>query len=399
MAFYHNNCGTIPFVVSEDSNLFMEKAELYNILIIAGACIVSIVIEMMLLPRIIYIAKRKRLFDLPDKRKKHNMPIPRLGGVSFVPVILLMSLSCLFIRFKFQIWDEELFFYRIPETILLVCGLLTIYLVGVKDDLVGVSFKKKFLIQFIASLCIVGSDVYINNLYGLFGFWEIPYYLGVPLSVGLIIFVTNSINLIDGADGLASGISAVALIFYGVCFTVYGMWTYAGISFITLGMLIPFFYYNFFHPTRKIFMGDTGSLTLGYLLSFMILRIAKHPPVEMIVPTGLVLLVLSALFIPIFDAMKVMFVRLAMGRGPFSPDRNHIHHKLIDLGLSKRKTVFAILIFGVFFTVMNWILLLYIDCNIVMLIDIAIGILVNLYIYRLTKLKTTNKEVLRDIIE
>lgn len=353
----------------------------------------------MLLPRIIYIAKKKRLFDLPDKRKKHDMPIPRLGGVSFVPVILLMCLSCLFLRFKFQIWDEELFFYRIPETILLVCGLLTIYLVGVKDDLVGVSFKKKFLIQFIASLCIVGSDVYVNNLYGLFGFYEIPYYVGVPLSVGLIMFVTNSINLIDGADGLASGVSAVGLVTYGILFIIYGMWTYAGFAFITIGMLLPFFYYNFFHPTRKVFMGDTGSLTLGYLLSFMILRLAKHPPLEEVVPTGLLLLVLSALFIPIFDALKVMFVRLAMGRGPFSPDRNHIHHKLIDLGLSKRLTVFVIILFSILFTIMNWILLTYLNCNIVMLIDVGIGVLANLYIYRRSRQVEVNKAVLRDIIE
>ena len=129
----------------------MENIKLYNILIIVGACIASVIIEMMVLPRIIYIAKKKRLFDLPDKRKKHSEPIPRLGGISFTPVILLVSLFCLFIRFIFQFWDEELFFYRIPETILLVCGLLVIYLLGAKDDLVGVSFKKKFVIQFIAS--------------------------------------------------------------------------------------------------------------------------------------------------------------------------------------------------------------------------------------------------------
>lgn len=370
----------------------MENIKLYNILIIVGACIASVIIEMMVLPRIIYIAKKKRLFDLPDKRKKHSEPIPRLGGISFTPVILLVSLFCLFIRFIFQFWDEELFFYRIPETILLVCGLLVIYLLGAKDDLVGVSFKKKFVIQFIASLCIVGSGVYINNLYGLLGFHEIPGFIGVVLSIGLIMFTTNAINLIDGADGLASGISAVALLIYGIMFSIYGTWTYAGIAFITLGLLAPFFYYNFAHPTRKIFMGDTGSLTLGFLLAFMILRISKYPPAVEIVPGGLILLVLSALFIPLFDAFKVMVVRIAKGKGPFSPDRNHIHHKLIDLGFSKKKAVCLIVLTGALLVVANWILLWYLDCNVLLILDLSFGVLVNLFIYRRIKRKEYRKQ-------
>lgn len=360
----------------------MEEIKLYNVLIIAFACVISIIIEMMLLPRVIYIAKKKRLFDLPDKRKKHNTPIPRLGGITFTPVILLVALFSVFLRFRLQIWDEEFFFYRIPEILLLVCGLLIIYLLGAKDDLVGVGFKKKFVIQFLASLCIVGSGVYINNLYGLLGLYEIPDVIGIIFSIGLIMFTTNAINLIDGADGLASGISLVALMMYGILFGLYGMWTYAGIAFIMIGLLMPFFYYNFFHPTRKIFMGDTGSLTLGYMLAFMILRLAKYPPNVDIVPTGLLLLILVALFIPLFDALKVMFVRISMGKGPFSPDRNHIHHKLIDLGLSKKRTVFVVVVTGIVLIVSNWILLNYLNCNVVLVIDLGMGLLVNMLIYR-----------------
>lgn len=365
------------------------------------ACVVSIIIEMMILPRIIYIAKKKKLFDLPDSRKKHSEPIPRLGGISFTPVILLVGLFSLFVRFSLQIWDEELFFYRIPETILLVCGLLVIYLLGAKDDLVGVSFQKKFAIQFIASLCIVCSGVYLNNLYGLLGIHEIPAWIGMPLSVGLIMFTTNAINLIDGADGLASGISAVALIVYGILFSIYGMWTYAGIAFITIGMLIPFFYYNFFHPTRKIFMGDTGSLTLGYLLSFMILRLAKYPPAQEVVSEGLLLLILSALAIPLFDAFKVMIVRIAMGKGPFSPDRNHIHHKLIDLGFSRRKAVFIILWSGVFLTITTWIMLKYLNCNVVLIAILGLGVVANVLIYRVIRRRQYIKNRIKeeDMIE
>ncbi len=378
----------------------METIKLYNILIVIGACIISMIIEMMLLPRIIYIAKKKRLFDIPDKRKIHDCPIPRLGGVSFTPVILLVGLFSLFIRFKLDVWSEEMMNQRTSEIFLLVCGLLIIYLLGVKDDLVGVGFKKKFLIQFVASFCIVGSGIYVNNLYGLLGIYEIPDVLGVILSIGLIIFTTNAINLIDGADGLASGISAIALVTYGIMFSIYGMWTYTGIAFIGIGILIPFFYYNFFHPTRKVFMGDTGSLTLGFLLAFMILRLAKHPPVVEIVPSGLILLILSALFIPLFDAVKVMVVRISMGKGPFSPDRNHIHHKLIDLGLSKRKAVFAILIASCVLVVMNWTLLYAgINTNVVLAVDLAIGVVVNVAIYRAIRLKISRGELRRPEVE
>lgn len=378
----------------------MEETILYNIIIVILACFVSMIIEMMLLPRIIYIAKKKRLFDLPDERKKHRIPIPRLGGVSFTPVILLVGLFSIFIRFKFHIWSEHEMEVRVPEVILLVCGLLIIYLLGVKDDLVGVSFKKKFLIQFIASLFIVGSGVYINDFYGLLGIYQIPDWLGIVLSIVLIMFTTNAINLIDGADGLASGISAVALVVFGIMFSIYGMWTYTGMAFIAIGILIPFFYYNFFHPTRKIFMGDTGSLTLGYLLAFMVLRLAKHPPFVEIVPSGLLLLILSALFIPLFDALKVMVVRVSMGKGPFSPDRNHIHHKLIDLGLSKRKAVFAIVSSGVILTILNWMLLhSEINCNIVLLIDIAIGVIVNILIYRAIRVKMEKGIITSEMIE
>lgn len=378
----------------------METVEFYNILIILAVCFISLILEMMLLPRIIYVAKKKRLFDIPDQRKIHDCPIPRLGGTSFTPVILLVGLFSLFIRFKLNIWGEERLMERVPEILLLVCGLVIIYLLGAKDDLVGVGFKKKFLIQFVASFCVVGSGVYINNLYGLLGITEIPDALGIVLSIGLIMFTTNAINLIDGADGLASGISAIALIVYGILFSIYGMWTYTCIAFIAIGILIPFFYYNFFHPTRKIFMGDTGSLTLGFLLSFMILRLAKHPPVIEVVPSGLILLILSALFIPLFDALKVMIVRIAMGKGPFSPDRNHIHHKLIDLGLSKKRAVFAILIASVMLVVINWILLSNgVNSNITLVIDLAIGTIINVAIYRAIRVKMHKESLLPEEVE
>ena len=356
-----------------------------NIITLFGAFLISIVIEMMMLPRIIYIAKKKRLFDLPDKRKLHDSPIPRLGGVSFLPVILLVVFFMLFVRNKLNLWSDLFLDTIFLEWALLICGMFVIYLLGVKDDLVGVGFKKKFLIQFVAALCIVGSGVYLNSLHGLLGVYEIPPLVGIPLSILIIMFTTNSINLIDGADGLASGLSAIAFMVYGALFCMFGMWTYASIAFIALGILVPFFYYNFIHPRRKIFMGDTGSLTLGYLLAFMMIRLANSPQVLEIMPSGFFLLTLAALFVPPFDALRVMLIRMVTGKAPFSPDRSHIHHKLIDMGLSRRKAVFTIIIVGVLLFSLNYFLLLHINCNWVLLLDVSIWVIITVILYHSAK--------------
>lgn len=366
----------------------MDNTYIY-IIIIGLSFLCSILFEMMLLPRIIFIAKKKRLFDMPDARKKHQMFIPRLGGISFLPVILGITLFTLFIRCKYDLSSDLLIAEIFPEFLLLICGMILIFSTGVKDDLVGVWYGHKFLVQFIAAFFIIYSDVYIDNLHGLFGIYEIPSYIGIPLSILIIVYTTNAINLIDGADGLASGLSGLAFVVYGSLFIIGGLWTYATIAFIVCGVLIPFFYYNFFHAKRKIFMGDTGSLTLGYLASFMMLRLLKTPLNSDILPDegGCLILILAALYIPLYDAARVMIVRLVTGRSPFSPDRNHIHHKLIDMGLSRKRAVSVILVMAVSFFVINYLLTLLFSANTVFIIDIAISFLVAFSLISLTKKK------------
>lgn len=371
----------------------MDNTNLY-ILILALSILVSVIMEAILLPRIINIAKEKKLYDIPDARKKHDVPIPRLGGLSFMPVIVFTTFISLFVRYKLQLWDEGLIDSVFPEFILIICGMFLIYLLGIKDDLVGVGFKKKFLIQFIASSFIIAGNVYIQNLHGLFGIYEISPSIGIPISIILIVFTTNAINLIDGADGLASGLSAIAFIVYGLLFFVSQMWTYATMAFAIVGLLIPFFYYNFFHPTKKIFMGDTGSLTLGYISAFMMLRLFQTEiPCEMgINPCAYFVLITSALFIPLYDAARVMLVRVFAGRSPFSPDRNHIHHKLIDLGLSRRKAVSVIIFAGIVLFLLNVVFAIYLDCTIVFILDIILATSIAfLFVFLNKKIDTKRK--------
>lgn len=363
----------------------------FYIFIIAISALLAGIFEMMLLPRLIYIAKKKRLFDIPDVRKRHTIPIPRLGGMSFIPIIISITFLSLFIRSKCDLLDSN-FLIVLPEVLLFVCGLFLIYLLGAKDDLVGVNFKYKFVAQTVASLFIICSGLYIRSFGGLFGIYEISSYIGIPLSVLFIVYTTNAINLIDGADGLASGLSAIAFFFYGLLFIAGGLWTYATIAFIVFGLLIPFFYYNFFHPSRKIFMGDTGSLTLGYLLSFMMLKLFNTSLADIgsfwpDTQGASILIVFSALYVPLYDAVRVMFVRIITKRSPFSPDRNHIHHKLIDLGLSRRKAVFSIVIFGISFLLFTYVLSLFLDCTIVCIIHIAVSFFIAWGLIWLTKEK------------
>jgi len=229
------------------------------IVFIAMGFILSLIIESIILPKIILISRKKSLFDIPDERKLHENPVPRLGGVSFLPVLLLVILIVLYI--KVNVWNFQL--ETLGIIMMLVCGMLILYITGIKDDLSGVSYQKKFIMQFIASVFLVSSGTYINNFYGLFGIYEIPIAIGIPFTMLLCVFITNSINLIDGIDGLASGISALALIIYGYMFYISKQWSFSIICFSMLGILVAFFYYNVFSK-NKIFMGDTGSLLLGY---------------------------------------------------------------------------------------------------------------------------------------
>jgi UDP-N-acetylmuramyl pentapeptide phosphotransferase/UDP-N-acetylglucosamine-1-phosphate transferase len=155
-------------------------------------------------------------------------------------------------------------------------------LTGITDDLIGVRYRQKFVIQILCACFFSIAELWINDLYGLLGIYAIPNWIGIPFTILTIVFITNAINLIDGIDGLASGLSSVALLVFGLLFIEKGLWMYSMLAFSTLGVLVPFFYYNVFgnaERARKIFMGDTGSLTLGYILSFLAIKYSLIPKV------------------------------------------------------------------------------------------------------------------------
>lgn len=338
--------------------------------------VLSILLSALIIPRILVVAYRKRLFDIPNERKVHDGIIPRLGGISFVPTILFSLSFVTGLRYLvgFEIVENRLHFI-IPEFFFLICGLTLLYLSGIKDDLVGLRYRTKFFIQVIAASMFPLAGLWINNLYGLVGIYELSPYIGIPLTILMTVFIINAINLIDGIDGLASGLSIIALSILGSLYLYYSQWVYAMFAFSALGTLLPFFYYNVFGRAdrcTKIFMGDTGSLTLGYILAFLAISYVAVNPTIHPYSEGTIMLAFSPLIVPAFDVLRVMLIRARNHKPLFIADRNHIHHKCLDAGLTSKKAVVCILGLACVFCVLNMTLINMVNNNLILFMDILL---------------------------
>lgn len=366
-------------------------------LLIALSLLISIILSALIIPRILVVAFRKKLFDIPNERKIHSGIVPRLGGISFVPTILFALSFTTGLRYLIgcEIPAERLHFI-IPEFYFMACGLTLLYLSGIKDDLVGLRYRSKFVVQIIAASLIPLSGLWINNLYGLFGIDELTPWLGIPFTILLTVFIVNAINLIDGIDGLASGLSSISLLALGSLFLYHDQWIYAMLAFSTLGVLLPFFYYNVFGKVdrcKKIFMGDTGSLTLGYILAFLAISYTNYNPERASYSEGAIVVAFSTLIVPMFDVIRVILVRLRNHKGLFEADRNHIHHKFLDMGYSTRKAMICILAMAITFSCLNILLIPYIDNNLLLLADIIIWIGLNVWFDRIRDKKSNKKNI------
>lgn len=347
-----------------------------------AAFAVSCLLSAMIIPKISLVAFKRRLFDPLSDRKLHTAPIPRLGGIAFFPGIAV-SVS-LVIACHNLCTDSNLLCWEQSACLLtLFSCLFILYLIGMKDDLIGMRYRAKFVIQALCALLLVGSGFCFNNLYGLFGIYELPYYIGIPFTVLIIVYIMNAINLIDGIDGLASGLSMIAFLAFGYMFICLHQWLYAFISFSALGALIPFFYYNMFgqtHRGRKVFMGDTGSLTIGLLLAVMAIHLSMFEPVKEKIFPGAIVTSFSLLLVPMLDVVRVVLHRLRNHKPLFLPDKNHIHHKFIALGMSQHQALGFILSIAWFFIMANTLLAPYLSVTVLFLLDVAVWTAMHFYI-------------------
>lgn len=337
--------------------------------------VLSFIFSSIFLPQIMNISKRKRLFDIPNSRKSHKDKVPRLGGIAFFPsIVLSMSLVVGYRNLIGFPLNEQLTGSTLLEFLFVSAGCLFLYMMGIEDDLIGVRYRKKFITQFMVASLLPISGFYLTNLYGLFGVFELPVYVGVPLTILLVVFITNAVNLIDGIDGLAAGGSTFAFVVIGWMFFQKELWLYSMLAFSAAGCLIPFLYYNISgFRGRKMFMGDAGSLTLGFLLSYLIIKFPLYisttePDVKnLVIPFTL-------LFVPMFDTCRVMVVRTFHHRPLFLADKNHLHHKCLIVGMTHLQATALMLTFTIFLLILNNWLVEICNINVLMAIDLLLGI-------------------------
>jgi UDP-N-acetylmuramyl pentapeptide phosphotransferase/UDP-N-acetylglucosamine-1-phosphate transferase len=354
----------------------------------------SALLGWLFVPRVLLISRKKKLYDIPDARKVHKQPIPRLGGITFFLVLLMSFCLSIGIWMLMHLYGGFTQVHiLIARFILLAVGMMILYLTGVADDLIGVSYKAKFVVQILCALLFPLSGLWIHDLSGLFWLHEIPAWRGIPLTVFSVVYITNAINLIDGVDGLAAGLCSISLFTLGMAAAIKAQYLFCMISFSMVGVLLPFWFYNVFgnaEKGRKIFMGDPGSLSLGYLLSFLLVYMASLD--KMGFPRGMLLMGFSTMIIPLMDIPRVMMARIREGRNPFTPDKNHIHHKLMRAGLKPIWTMAILLAVSAFligFTVLS--VMLDLNKTLILLIDIFLGVVLHLIIDYFIKKKETEK--------
>jgi UDP-N-acetylmuramyl pentapeptide phosphotransferase/UDP-N-acetylglucosamine-1-phosphate transferase len=283
------------------------------------------------IPSIITVAKLKGLYDKPDERKIHSHKIPRLGGLAvFIGFVLSVS-----------IWGT---FSEMPGIQYLQASLILLFFSGLKDDIIILSPMKKLGTQLIAAGFVSYlTPIKLTDFHGVFGIHSIPLEASIPLTMFTLIVITNSFNLIDGADGLAGGLGLIMSLTFAIYFSYADDHGWSLMAFALAGALLGFLFFNF-NPA-KIFLGDAGSLTTGFLLAIFAIHF-----IEMNVAQSSLLhrfesapgIAIAILIVPLYDTLRVFILRISKRKSPFQADRNHIHHWLMRIGLNHKEVSFTL---------------------------------------------------------
>lgn len=305
-----------------------------NYLLLVILLLGSFIVTYIVMPKIIGVATYKRLMDNPNERSSHKRITPSLGGIAFYIVLVL---GLYFLRPVDQA----------DKAMAMIPGLLILFIIGLKDDLVVLGPLTKIFAQVAAiSFVLIHPDFHIRDLHGFMGIQEVSTYVTIPLAAFIMLSIINAFNLIDGIDGLAAIVGIVIFTVLGVLFFLLHLPFFLGVSLIMIGSLIAFLRFNL-SSDKKIFMGDTGSLLIGFIIACAVIRVFAVPSAQLsslpFYLDNLPLVVMAILVVPFFDTARVFTIRIMNRRSPFSPDRNHIHHILIDyLKLSHKQASMAI---------------------------------------------------------
>jgi UDP-GlcNAc:undecaprenyl-phosphate/decaprenyl-phosphate GlcNAc-1-phosphate transferase len=294
---------------------------LFNDYKFALLCFVTaFVVTLITIPPIISLIKKYSLYDVPNARKEHATPIPTMGGIAIIAGMMM----ALFLWFPFSNQLAQISFFF---------SITVLFALGIMDDLKDLSAKYKFIIQICLATLIALSGIRITSFDGLLGIYEIPLTAQYTFTLLAIVGITNAFNLIDGIDGLAGGIGFMSLVTLGIFLTMNGDINTALIAFALAGGILAFLYFNL-NPAR-IFMGDTGSLVLGFVVAVLCIRLMQvNVQVTNPVLPHATMFVLGIVLIPVFDTIRVFSVRIWKGKSPFSADKTHIHHLFTNQGFS-----------------------------------------------------------------
>jgi len=315
--------------------------------------ITAFLITYVAIPKVIFFSEKLRLLDEAGTRASHKGGVPIFGGIAIFSGII----------FSLLFWAD------IENIQYLLVSILIVFFVGVIDDLIVLSPFRKIVGQVIAtSIIIFLGDLQIDNMHGVLGVYDLPVWIGSLFTIFVVIVITNGFNLIDGVDGLAGGIGVISSFSFGVIALLMDQSDMAIVAFTLMGALLGFLRYNFF--PAKIFMGDTGSLVVGMILSILAINSIRYGLVTETIrlPNKGPLLAIVILAIPLFDSLRVFVTRIVNGRHPLSPGRGHIHHALLSLGFGHKKTSFILYFFAILMIVFSYFLL---DLN----VNIGIAIL------------------------
>ena len=302
----------------EHSNVFIALA-------------LSFTIAYFVIPKIIKVSRKIKLYDVPNHRSAAKKIVPTLGGIAIFAGLTISTI----------VSSRSI---NIDELKYLLAGIITMFLIGLKDDIIGMPAKKKFAVQIVIALYLVFLGSYrISDLHGILGINQIEYFTSAFISVVAIVGIINAVNLVDGIDGLAGGIGLLCSLVFGFWFIQAGDIVYALLSFSLAGSLVAFLLYNVFGNTNKIFMGDTGSLILGTVVAILTIHFNEFQPIISGAVHGLPALSLAVIIVPVVDTIRVFAIRISQKRSPFSPDMNHIHHNLLQLSGSHLATTVIIL--------------------------------------------------------
>ena len=320
------------------------------------------------IPTVVKISRRKNLMDEPGSRSSHLRKIPNLGGIS-----MFYSLAVCASIFAFELFDLYKFLFA---------SLVILLYIGVMDDIVVMrAYKKLFAQIIVTSLMVIGSDVRIRSFFGLFGVYELNYFFSVAISIFTFIVLINAFNLIDGIDGLAGGYSILCSAMFGISYYRLGEYNYplVVLSGVIIGCVIGFLYFNLSnYRNNKIFMGDTGSMILGFLLAFTAICFIdifidkELPEVPRYYLQSAPAIAMAILILPIIDTLNVFIIRICNGKSPLVADKNHIHHSLLKLGLTHRRSTTYILMYYLFIVSVAY-FFRHINVNVLLLVIVILG--------------------------